>query len=108
MFYLFLDLLILTVASEKTDGFKRFIDSANLNGLKTKVNILTYILYFYGFDKYLYLLQLYIFTQVLGLDKPWQGGNMKSVGGGYKLNLYLEALEPYKNNDNLAVLLTDS
>lgn len=45
---------------------------------------------------------------MLGLDKPWQGGNMKSVGGGYKLNLYLEALEPYKNNDNLAVLITDA
>lgn len=45
---------------------------------------------------------------MLGFDKPWQGGNMNSVGGGYKLNLYLEALEPYKNNDNLAVLLTDA
>lgn len=33
---------------------------------------------------------------------------MKSVGGGYKLNLYREALEPYKNNDNLAILLTDA
>lgn len=75
------NLLVLTVASDKTDGFKRFIDSANLNGLKTKV---------------------------LGLEKSWQGGNMKSYGGGYKLNLYLEALEPYKNDDNLAVLLTDA
>lgn len=51
---------------------------------------------------------LYVYTQVLGLEKPWQGGNMKSYGGGYKLNLYLEALEPYKNDDNLAVLLTDA
>lgn len=33
---------------------------------------------------------------------------MKSYGGGYKLNLYLEALEPYKHDDNLAVLLTDA
>lgn len=41
MFSLFLDLLVLTVASEKTDGFKRFIDSANLNGLKTKVSLFT-------------------------------------------------------------------
>lgn len=32
---------------------------------------------------------------------------MKSYGGGYKLNLYLEALESYKNNENLVVLLTD-
>jgi len=39
MFYLFLDLLVLSVASEKNDGFKRFTDSANVNGLKTKVNI---------------------------------------------------------------------
>ncbi|VVC41556.1 Hypothetical protein CINCED_3A018714 [Cinara cedri] len=76
-----LKLLVLTVASDKTDGYKRFIDSANLNGLKTKV---------------------------LGLDKPWQGGNMKSVGGGYKLNLYLEALEPYKKHVDLVVLLTDA
>lgn len=33
---------------------------------------------------------------------------MNGVGGGYKLNLYLEALEPYKNNDNIVVLLTDA
>lgn len=39
IYILSIDLLVLTVASEKTDGFKRLIDSANLNGLKTKVNI---------------------------------------------------------------------
>ncbi|XP_050425318.1 procollagen-lysine,2-oxoglutarate 5-dioxygenase isoform X2 [Adelges cooleyi] len=75
------NLLIITVASEKTDGLKRYLHSANTYNLKTKI---------------------------VGLDKPWLGGNMKSVGGGYKLNLFLEALEPYKDNDNLAVLLTDA
>ncbi|XP_050525944.1 procollagen-lysine,2-oxoglutarate 5-dioxygenase isoform X2 [Daktulosphaira vitifoliae] len=76
-----LNLLVLTVASEKTDGLKRFIRSSNLYNIKTKI---------------------------LGLDKPWLGGNMKSVGGGYKLNLFLEALKPYKDDNNLAILLTDA
>ncbi|KAL4090405.1 hypothetical protein QTP88_025251 [Uroleucon formosanum] len=74
-------LVVFTVASENNDGYNRFIDSANLYNIKTKI---------------------------LGLNKPWQGGNMNGVGGGYKLNLYLEALEPYKNNDNIVVLLTDA
>lgn len=97
-------MLILTIASEKTDGFKRLIDSANQNDLKTKVNIIIYLLIL---NQFFFDLACF-FLQVLGLDKPWQGGNMKSVGGGYKLNLYLEALEPYKDNDNLVVILTDA
>lgn len=46
MFNLFLDLLVLAVASESTDGLKRFIHSTNLNGLKTKVK---YIMIVYEF-----------------------------------------------------------
>lgn len=61
LFYLFLDLLILTVASEKTDGFKRFIDSANLNGLKTKVNILlVYYIFMVLINICIYVLYIFL------------------------------------------------
>lgn len=56
MFNLFLDLLVLTVASESTDGFKRFMHSTNLNGLKTKVNLITFIFAF----KYVLMFHFYL------------------------------------------------
>lgn len=45
--------------------------------------------------------------ETLGLNKEWLGGDMKSFGGGYKINLLRDALEPYKNNDKKLILFTD-
>lgn len=39
--------------------------------------------------------------------EEWQGGNMEDIGGGYKINLLRDALEPYKNDDQKIVLFTD-
>jgi hypothetical protein len=43
----------------------------------------------------------------LGLDQPWKGGDMNFQGGGYKINLLKDALEPYKNDENRLVMFTD-
>jgi len=60
MLHLFLDLLVFTVASEKTDGYQRFIDSANLNSLKTKV-----INYFIIFIFLKFLIEVFLFRYLV-------------------------------------------
>ncbi|XP_050088585.1 procollagen-lysine,2-oxoglutarate 5-dioxygenase isoform X1 [Anopheles aquasalis] len=73
--------LVFTVASNETEGYLRYIRSANHYGISVKT---------------------------LGLGKPWLGGDMKSVGGGYKINLLREALKPYRKESDRLVLFTDS
>lgn len=73
-------MLIFTVASEETEGYKRYLRSAQHHGLT---------------------------VETLGLGQPWKGGDMAFPGGGYKVNLLREALEPLKDSDRL-VLFTDS
>lgn len=46
-------------------------------------------------------------VETLGLGQAWQGGDMKSTGGGYKLNLLRKALRGHENNDDLIILFTD-
>ncbi|CAG5117998.1 unnamed protein product, partial [Candidula unifasciata] len=74
-------LLVVTVATEENDGFRLFMRSIKKYGLDVKV---------------------------FGLGTSWQGGSMQSVGGGQKVNILKEALKPYKNNENLIIMFTDS
>lgn len=46
-------------------------------------------------------------VETLGMHEEWQGGQMDSYGGGYKINLLRKALEPYKDDDRKIVLFTD-
>ncbi|CAD6240492.1 GSCOCG00008815001-RA-CDS [Cotesia congregata] len=78
-----LDVLTLTVASNRTDGFERYLRSVRVYGFENNV-------------------------MILGLDKPWKGGNMKSLGGGYKINLLKKALKKFKDDEKKIILFTDS
>lgn len=73
--------LVFTVASNETEGYQRYIRSAKRYGIE---------------------------VTTLGLGKPWLGGDMKRLGGGYKVNLLRAALKPYKSDDDRIVLFTDS
>lgn len=77
------DTLVLTVASNETDGFKQFMRSVKVYGISDNI-------------------------KVLGLGKPWKGGSMKSTGGGYKVSLLKEELEAYKNDEDKIILFTDA
>ncbi|XP_028049149.1 procollagen-lysine,2-oxoglutarate 5-dioxygenase isoform X2 [Monomorium pharaonis] len=78
------DILIFTVASNETDGFQRYLRSAEVYGFRDKLN-------------------------VLGLGEPWKGGNVvKYSGGGYKINLLRKALQEYQNDERKIVFFTDS
>lgn len=41
------------------------------------------------------------------MNEEWLGGQMDSYGGGYKVNLLREALEPFKDDNKKIVLFTD-
>lgn len=45
---------------------------------------------------------------VLGMNKPWKGGDMRNYpGGGYKINLFRNYLEKYKDDVERLVIFTD-
>jgi len=71
----------MTVATEKTDAFLRYIRSAEINKLKGKV---------------------------LGMGDEWKGGDMNHPGGAFKINLLKEEMKHYKDNEDLIVMFTDS
>lgn len=78
-----LDVLVFTVASNETDGFRRYLRSVEVYKFHDKLN-------------------------VLGLGKSWKGGNIsKGPGGGYKINLLKRALENYRYDGNKIILFTD-
>ncbi|XP_053492740.1 procollagen-lysine,2-oxoglutarate 5-dioxygenase 2 [Ictalurus furcatus] len=75
-------LLVLTVATQETDGFLRFMQSAN---------------YF----KYS--------VKVLGMGEEWKGGDVgHSIGGGQKVRLLKEAMEALADQEDLVILFVDS
>ncbi|XP_053198466.1 procollagen-lysine,2-oxoglutarate 5-dioxygenase 2 isoform X2 [Scomber japonicus] len=75
-------LLVLTVATEETDGFIRFKQSADYFNYTVKV---------------------------LGMGEAWKGGDVgRSIGGGQKVRLLKEAMEGLADQEDLVVLSVDS
>lgn len=76
------NLLVFTVATKETDGFKRFIRSAN----------------FFNYT-----------VKVLGMDEDWTGGDVaQTAGGGQKVRILKEAMKPYASAKDLVILFVDS
>lgn len=75
------DILVYTVATEETDGFQRYLESAK---------------------------EFNIDPVVLGFGETWKGGEIAiRPGGGWKVKLLHRALKPYKNEKEKIVLFTD-
>ncbi|XP_064641909.1 procollagen-lysine,2-oxoglutarate 5-dioxygenase 1-like isoform X4 [Lineus longissimus] len=75
-------LLVITVATEESDGFKRFMRSAQK----------------YGYD-----------VEVLGMGLEWTGGDIDlHPGGGQKVKLLKEAMEKYQDRKDLIIMFVDS
>lgn len=75
------NVVVLTVATSKTDGYKRYIRSAQQYGIE---------------------------PITLGLGEEWKGGNVKhSTGGAFKIRLLKEAIKPYKDDNDKIILFTD-
>lgn len=74
--------LVVTVATESTSGFKRYMRSVDKNQIPVKV---------------------------LGMGEEWKGGDMaNSVGGGQKVLMMRKALESHKDDKEMIILFTDS
>uniref|UniRef100_A0A8C9W2M4 procollagen-lysine 5-dioxygenase n=1 Tax=Scleropages formosus TaxID=113540 RepID=A0A8C9W2M4_SCLFO len=74
-------LLVLTVATKETDGFLRFMQSADYFNYTVKV---------------------------LGMSEEWKGGNGDNIGGGQKVRLLKEAMETLADQEDLVILSVDS
>ncbi|GFS82794.1 procollagen-lysine,2-oxoglutarate 5-dioxygenase 2 [Trichonephila clavipes] len=75
-------LVVLAVATEETDGFKRFMRSARVYGLN---------------------------VEVLGMDEEWKGGDVRLYsGGGQKVNILKEAMKKYWEKEDLIIMFVDS
>ncbi|KAM8709351.1 hypothetical protein ACLKA7_016201 [Drosophila subpalustris] len=72
---------VFTVASEPTDGYRRYIRSATVYDIE---------------------------VTTLGMGEEWKGGDMKTAGGGVKINLLREAIESLKDAQDVIILFTDS
>ena len=75
------DLTVITVATRQTEGYSRFLRSADNAGLEVRT---------------------------LGLGQEWQGGDMNYPGGGWKVNLLKEEMEGRKEDTEGLVMFTDS
>uniref|UniRef100_A0A0D9S8L2 Procollagen-lysine,2-oxoglutarate 5-dioxygenase 1 n=1 Tax=Chlorocebus sabaeus TaxID=60711 RepID=A0A0D9S8L2_CHLSB len=75
------NLLVLTVATKETEGFRRFKRSAQFFNYK---------------------------IQALGLGEDWNVEKGTSAGGGQKVRLLKKALEKHTDKEDLVILFTDS
>lgn len=76
------DLLVVTAATEETDGFRRFMKTAA---------------------------QFNYTVKVLGLGEEWRGGDVaKTVGGGQKVRWLKKELLRHKDDQHKVVLFVDS
>ncbi|XP_072607279.1 procollagen-lysine,2-oxoglutarate 5-dioxygenase 1 isoform X1 [Vulpes vulpes] len=75
------NLLVLTVATTETEGFRRFKRSGQFFNYK---------------------------IQALGLGEDWTGEKGTSAGGGLKVRLLKKALEKHADKEDLVILFTDS
>ncbi|XP_062134515.1 procollagen-lysine,2-oxoglutarate 5-dioxygenase [Drosophila sulfurigaster albostrigata] len=72
---------VFTVASEPTDGYRRYIRSSHVYDIE---------------------------VTTLGMGEEWTGGDMKTAGGGVKINLLRKAIEPLKDAQDTLIMFTDS
>ena len=76
------ELLAVTIATEETDGFRRYVYSAEKYGITHKT---------------------------FGMGQEWRGGDIaKYSGGGHKVNILKENLAKYAGREDLIIAFTDS
>ncbi|KHJ92977.1 hypothetical protein OESDEN_07117 [Oesophagostomum dentatum] len=76
------ELVVITVATEDTDGLRRLLKSAEQFNIK---------------------------VQVLGMGEEWKGGDTRvTQGGGQKIRLLREGVKQYKDRDDVIILFVDA
>ncbi|RCN30936.1 oxidoreductase, 2OG-Fe(II) oxygenase family protein [Ancylostoma caninum] len=76
------EIVVVTVATEDTDGLRRLLKSAETYDIK---------------------------VHVFGMGREWKGGDTRtSQGGGQKIRILSEELKPYKDRDDVIILFVDA
>ena len=100
-----LRLQIVTIATEETDGYHRFMRSVRLFDLNVEVmfngnGTTGFCSDWSNMDKSL--------SQVVGMGEQWRGGDVvRYPGGGQKVNLLRPVLEQWKNQHSTVVMFVD-
>ncbi|XP_010594529.2 multifunctional procollagen lysine hydroxylase and glycosyltransferase LH3 isoform X2 [Loxodonta africana] len=75
-------LLVITVATAETEGYRRFLRSAE----------------FFNYT-----------VRTLGLGKEWRGGDVaRTVGGGQKVRWLKKEMEKYRDQEDMVIMFVDS
>lgn len=94
-----LDLLLVTIATEPTDGYVRFTRTAERYGYNVKVSSTIFLLV----EKI-----LNFFLKTVGMGVEWRGGDMaRNPGGGHKINMLKPVIAEYKDKKDLLIMFTD-
>ncbi|OBS64584.1 hypothetical protein A6R68_06880, partial [Neotoma lepida] len=89
-------LLVITVATEETEGYRRFLQSAEFFNYTVRLNL------FHGMG-------VGSFLQTLGLGHEWRGGDVaRTVGGGQKVRWLKKEMEKYANQEDRIIMFVDS
>ncbi|KAK3104424.1 hypothetical protein FSP39_001801, partial [Pinctada imbricata] len=81
-FYFIVELKLVTIATDNTDGLRRYLHSVS----------------HYDLD-----------TEVYGMGVQWDGGNVAvEAGGGQKVNILVEGLKEYEGREDVILMFTDS
>ncbi|KAF8363469.1 let-268 [Pristionchus pacificus] len=76
------EVLVVTVATEKNEGLKRYLRSAERHGID---------------------------VHVFGLDEDWKGGDTRiEQGGGQKIRILRRQLEKYKDKKDMVIIFSDA
>ncbi|EJW87992.1 procollagen-lysine [Wuchereria bancrofti] len=76
------ELLVVTVATEETDGLRRLKRTADINDVR---------------------------LEVFGMGEQWRGGDIRvDEGGGQKIRILRKSLEKYKDRNDLIILFVDA
>ena len=90
-------LLVVTVATDETDGYIRWEESVKRHNLDHMV--------IRNSDCNLYRYH----NKVVGMGEEWKGGDVANgPGGAHKINLLKNALDKYKGRSDLLILFTDA
>lgn len=105
------NLLVITAATEETDGFNRFMRTAHEFNYTVKVthtHTHTILWMMIMISMILTTMMMMMMMQVLGLGEEWRGGDVaRTVGGGQKVRWLKKALMKYSDKEDMVIMFVD-
>lgn len=113
-------LLVITVATAETEGYRRFLQSANFFNYTVRVSggllgdvptgVGWELVLLPHLDQLIHLhgMGVVSFLQTLGLGHEWRGGDVaRTVGGGQKVRWLKKEMEKYADREDMIIMFVD-